>query len=155
MARDELASTDEIGVHGVAQSLEELRLAEARLERRRHAWLEPGFRERVAARFVFERADAGDPATPAELAAHMGVSRATVTGLIRRLVVGGIVTTRVHATDGRSKLLHPVDRNDHVDGDDPVTDSIREIATGLSDRDAVVVRDFLERLRETVDRMDR
>ncbi|GAA2171174.1 hypothetical protein GCM10009846_04120 [Agrococcus versicolor] len=152
MARPELASTDEIGVHGVAQSLEELRLAEARLERRhqRQSTLAP--RDRAAVRYIFERADDGDPASPKELADHLGISQSAVTALATRLVADGIIVTRVHTSDGRRKLLVPMNRNDHIDGQDPLTDSIRRAVAELSDHEAEIVRDFLENLRDIVDR---
>lgn len=148
---DEIASdTDR---HGVAWALEELRLAEARLDRRRQGRT-PTSRERAAARFVFERADVDDPATPSELADHLGISQSTASELIARLVDDGIVATRPHPDDGRSKVLSPVNRNDHVEGEDALTDEIRVAVGRLTDDQAVAVRDFLEHLRELVDRAE-
>jgi DNA-binding MarR family transcriptional regulator len=152
VAKPELASTDEIGVHGVAQSLEELRLAESRLERRQHRQSDLATRDRSAVRYIFERADDGDPATPKELASHLGLSQSAVTALVTRLVADGIIATRVHTSDGRRKLLMPMNRNHHIDGQDPLTDSIRRAVARLSDEEARIVRDFLEDLRDIVDR---
>lgn len=139
--------------YGVAFALEELRLAEARLDRRRQGH-SPSARERAAARFVFERADGGDPATPRQLADHLGVSQSTVTEMLVRLTAVGVVATRPHPVDGRSKVLVPVSRNDHVDGVDALTDRIRAAVAALSDEQAEGVRGFLEHLRELVDRAD-
>ena len=137
--------------HGVAWALEELRLAEARLDRRRQGRA-PTSRERAATRYVFERDDAGDPATPSELAEHLGISQSTASELIAKLVDDGIVATRQHPRDGRSKVLSPVNRNDHIEGDDALTDEIREAVAHLDDAQARGVREFLEHLRELVDR---
>ncbi len=136
----------------VAQALEELRLAEARLERRRDARSQPGEIERAVLRHVFARADADDPATPSELAVHVGLSRPAISTMLRRLEHEGLVALRPHPEDGRSKIVLPVSRNDHLDGDDALTDDIREVAARLSHDQSRAVVGFLEELREVVDR---
>lgn len=154
MVRDTMDGIrDDTDRHGVAWALEELRLAEARLDRRRQGRA-PTSRERAAARYVFERADDDDPATPSELAEHLGVSQSTASELIARLVDDGIVATKPHPRDGRSKVLSPVSRNDHVEGDDTLTDEIRTAVSRLTESQAIGVRDFLEHLRELVDRAE-
>lgn len=47
------------------------------------------------------------PSAPTELAAHLGVSSATVTVVVDRLVRAGHVTRRRHATDRRSLVVVP------------------------------------------------
>ncbi|MFC7431594.1 MULTISPECIES: MarR family winged helix-turn-helix transcriptional regulator [unclassified Agrococcus] len=138
-------------LHPVAEAVERLRLAEARLERRRESSAEPSPIERAALRFVFERADNDDPATPSELGEFIGLSRSAITALVARFLAEGLVTVRPHPVDGRSKILLPVDRNDHLDGDDDLTDDIRRMADELSQHDADTVVAFLERLCELVD----
>lgn len=142
---------DDSDHHGVAWALEELRLAESRLDRRRQGRT-PSSRDRAAARYVLERADDDDPATPRQLAEHLGISQSTASELVARLVAEGVVATHEHPTDGRSKVLMPVSRNDHIDGEDALTDEIRTAVGRLSDDQAQGVRDFLEHLRELVDR---
>lgn len=144
------ADTDK---HGVAWALEELRLAEARLDRRRQGRA-PTSRDRAATRWIFERDDLGDPATPSELAEHLGISPSTASELIARLVGDGIIATRQHPHDRRSKVLSPMNRNDHLEGDDALTDEIRTAVARLTDDQAVGVRDFLDHLRELVDRAE-
>lgn len=138
-------------LHPVAEAVERLRLAEARLERRRESSSEPSPIERAALRFVFERADHGDPTTPSELGEFIGLSRSAITALVGRFSAQGLVAVRPHPVDGRSKILLPSDRNDHLDGDDDLTDEIRTVADELSQRDADVVVGFLDRLCELVD----
>ena len=152
MARAGLPSTGDVGEHGVAQSLEDLRLAEARLDRRDDGRRDLASRDRAALRYVAERADGGEPATPTELAEHLGISRSAVTALVTRLVAAGSIATRIHVTDGRSKLLQPMQRTTGVDDHDLLGESIREAVATLSEQDAGTVRDFLELLREIVDR---
>lgn len=136
----------------VAAALEELRLAEARLERRRDRANEPSARERSTLRYVFERADASDLATPSEIAEHIGMSRPATSLMLTRLVDQRLVALRPDAGDGRSKRVVPLSRNDHLGGDDDVTDRIRSAASELDERDARVIVDFLEHLRELIDR---
>ncbi|MFC7431971.1 MULTISPECIES: MarR family winged helix-turn-helix transcriptional regulator [unclassified Agrococcus] len=136
----------------VAEALEELRLAEARLERRREALSEPGDIERSVLRHVFACADRDDPATPSELAVHVGLSRPAISTMLRRLEHEGLVALRPHPGDGRSKIVLPVSRNDHLDGDDALTDGIRAVAARLSHDEAQTVARFLDELREVVDR---
>ena len=138
---------------GVAWALEELRLAESRLDRRRQGHA-PTARDRAATRYVFERDDDGDPATPGELAEHLGISQSTASELIARLVEDGVIATRPHPSDRRSKVLSPVNRNDHVEGEDALTDEIRVAVSRLTDDQALAVREFLEHLRELVDRAE-
>ena len=136
----------------VAAALEELRLAEARLERRRDAVHAPSALERSILRCIFDRADGGDPVTPSELAEHVGLTRPAMSILLRRMESGGLVVLRPHPADGRSKIVLPMSRNDHLDGDDALTDDIRAVASRLSTQQADLVVGFLEDLREVVDR---
>lgn len=127
-------------------------MAEARLERRREALAQPSAIERAVLRRVFERADAQDPATPSDLAEHVGLTRPAMSILLRRMESTGLVVLRPHPGDGRSKIVLPLSRNDHLDGDDALTDDIRAVAARLSSHEADLVVDFLEGLREVIDR---
>jgi len=136
----------------VAAALEELRLAEARLERRREALSEASAIERSVLRRVFELDDVDAPPTPSELAEHVGLSRPAMSVLLKRMDAGGLVRLRQHPDDGRSKIVLPRSRNDHLAGDDALTDDIRKVAAQLTKDEAAVVTRFLEELRGVVDR---
>lgn len=138
----------------VAYALEDLRLAESRLERRREAISAPSATDRAALRFAFERYDGGDAASPSDLADHLGLSRSAVSLMLRRLVEAGTLRLELHPHDGRKRMLVPVSRNDHLDGDDALTDRMRAVASRLSGDEARVVTAFLEELREVIDRTD-
>lgn len=105
-------------------------------------------------RYVFERADGDDAATPSEIAAHVGLTRPAISVLLRELEQQRLVRTEAHPRDGRSKRVLPISRNDHLDGADALTDRIRAAASTLDDRDSEVVLAFLEHLREVIDRAD-
>ena len=135
----------------VARAAERLRLAEFRLSRRRQNDCGPSENARAAMRFVYDRADAGEEATPSVIADHLGVSAAAVTGMLDRLHAGGLVAFRANPSDGRSKLVVPMDRADDLEDVDPLTRRIRELAEELPDDAASQVAEFLRRLGDIVD----
>ncbi|WP_314455418.1 MarR family transcriptional regulator [uncultured Microbacterium sp.] len=134
-----------------ARAVERLRLAEARLARRRQSDCGPSENARAAMRFILERADAGATVTPSELAQHLGISAASVTGMLDRLHAGGLIAFVANPTDRRSKFVVPFDRGTDPDAIDPVTAQIRAFAAELPDDAADHVAAFLDRVREVVD----
>ncbi|MDQ1137938.1 DNA-binding MarR family transcriptional regulator [Microbacterium sp. SORGH_AS 1204] len=134
-----------------ARAVERLRLAEARLARRRQTDCGPSENARAAMRLVLERADAGATVTPTEIAQHLGISAASVTGMLDRLHAGGLIAFVVNPTDRRSKFVVPFDRGTHPETIDPVTAQIRAFAAALPHGTADQVAAFLDRVREVVD----
>ncbi|WP_461472551.1 MarR family winged helix-turn-helix transcriptional regulator [Microbacterium sp. HJ5] len=135
-----------------ARAVERLRLAEARLARRRQTACGPSETARAAMRYILERADAGDPATPTDIAAHLGLATASVTGILHRLRGGGLISFVRNPDDGRSKRVVPVDRATDVEDVDPLTARIRQFAGGLTEREAEHVARFLDAVSDAVDR---
>lgn len=145
------AETDQL--IDAARAVELLRLSEARLARRRQTDCGPSENARAAMRFILERVDEGaEGATPTEIARHLDVSTASVTGMLDKLHAGGLVTFVAHPRDRRSKLVRPFDRSADPDDIDPVTAQIRSHAAMLSPEAATQVADFLTLIREAVDR---
>ena len=85
-----------------ARAVERLRLAEARLARRRQTDCGPSENARAAMRLILERADAGLSVTPTEIAQSLAVSTASVTGMLDRLHAGGLITLAANPADRRS-----------------------------------------------------
>ncbi|MCH6230009.1 MarR family transcriptional regulator [Microbacterium sp. CFH 31415] len=133
----------------VAGVLEQLRLAEARLARRRQH--ESGLAEtdRAAMRFLLGRVDA-DEVTPTMVAHAVHLSPAAGTALIDRLVARGMVHVEPHPRDRRKKLVRPFDRSADPDHLDPLTTRLRELASRLTDHDARIIAAFLESVRAVV-----
>lgn len=136
--------------HGAFDAVERLRRAESRLARRRQTSCGPSETDRSAMRFVLERADEGVDVTPTDLARFLAISTASVTALLDRLRGGGMVELREHPSDRRKKVVRPVDRSDDPDVIDPLTASIRELSEQLGDRDAHLVRAFLDQVSDIV-----
>ncbi len=135
----------------VARAVERLRLAEARLARRRQTQCGPSETARAATRYIFEKADAGEHVTPTAIAEHLGVSTASVTGILERLHRGGLIAFARNPDDGRSKRVVPVDRSADLDDLDPLGARIREFAEELTDDEAAHVARFLEAISDAVD----
>lgn len=131
-------------------AVEDLRLAESRLSRRRQTSCGPGHSEREAMRFIADRSDAGRPATPTELATHLGLTTPSVSAIVRRLLDGGLISTRRHADDRRSKLLEPASRN-APDTADVLAPAIRAAASDLDPAEARRLAAFLAHVRDLVD----
>lgn len=134
-----------------ARAMERLRLAEARLARRRQSDCGPSENARAAMRLVLERADADATVTPTEVAQYLGISAASVTGMLDRLHAGGLIGFVTNPADRRSKFIVPFDRGTDPDAIDPVTAQIRAFAAELPDGTADHVAAFLDRVREVVD----
>ncbi|MCJ1706374.1 MarR family winged helix-turn-helix transcriptional regulator [Microbacterium sp. VKM Ac-2923] len=134
-----------------ARAVERLRLAEDRLARRRQSHCGPSENARAAMRLVLERADAGATVTPSEIAQYLGISAASVTGMLDRLHAGGLITFVANPSDRRSKFIVPFDRGTDPDAIDPVTARIRDFAAELPHEAADHVAAFLDRVREVVD----
>ncbi|MBM3714717.1 MAG: MarR family transcriptional regulator [Actinobacteria bacterium] len=133
------------------RAFERLRLAEARLARRRQADSGPSENARAAMRLILERTDDGLNVTPTEIAHALGVSTASVTGMLERLHLGGLIGFVANPSDRRSKYVVPFDRSADVDAIDPVTARIREFAGDLPAVTIDQVAAFLDRVREVVD----
>ncbi|MEV7873805.1 MarR family transcriptional regulator [Microbacterium sp. NPDC089188] len=134
-----------------AQAVERLRLAEARLARRRQTECGPSENARAAMRLILERADAGARITPTEIAQSLAISTASVTGMLDRLHAGGLISFEANPADRRSKFVMPLDRDADPDAVDPVTARIREFALDLPTDTAGQLVQFLDRVREVVD----
>lgn len=135
-----------------AKAVEELRLAEAHLARRRQTACGPSDTDRMAMRFILESADEGREVTPSLIAQHLGLKSASVTALLDRLGRGEMVDVRPHPTDKRKRLVVPVDRSDDPDVIDPLTATIRNLSADLSDQEAELISGYLRKITDAVKR---
>jgi DNA-binding MarR family transcriptional regulator len=145
------AEKDADAATAAAFAVERLRLSEARLARRRQNDCGPSENARAAMRYVLDRTDAGENVTPTAIAQHLGVSTASVTGMLDRLHHGGLIAFVPNPDDRRSKLVVPFDRDTDLEDIDPLTARIRELADDLPDDAVPHISRFLELVREAVD----
>ncbi|MFB9957843.1 MarR family winged helix-turn-helix transcriptional regulator [Agromyces bracchium] len=107
----------------------------------------------LAIRYLLKREGEGRSVSPKDLAAHLGISSASTTVLIDRLVRSGHVERRPHPTDRRALVIAPT-----IASDDEVRATLGDmhrrmiqVAEGLEPDQAVAVLDFLGAMREAVD----
>lgn len=137
----------------IVRTVEDLRRAEAQLTRRLAAMRAPNDTDRAAMRFI-AAAPVDAPATPSGLAAHLGISTAAVTSLIRRLQEREQIVVTPHPVDARSKVLRPSLRNLHAPGDD-LSRRIESIADEFTEEQAASISRFFRRLTEEIDELAR
>lgn len=128
--------------------VDEFRRVDAQLARRQAAKRAPNDTDRVAMRFISE-APADDPVTPGDLAAHLSVSTAAVTSIIRRLNERGQIVVTPHPQDARSKVLRPSlrDMNGPVD---ELSRRIEELSDEFTAEQTDAIARFLRRLTEEI-----
>lgn len=147
-----MTTTDTQTSIDAARAVERLRLSEARLSRRRQTDCGPSENARAAMRFILERADDGSGGvTPTEIAQHLDVSTASVTGMLDRLHSGHLIAFEANPRDRRSKLVVPFDRSVDLEDVDPLTAQIRSYAASLPEDAAAHVVRFLDFVRDAVD----
>lgn len=126
----------------VAGILEELRLAEARLARRRERQTSLSATDRAAMRYLLERVDS-EEVSPSMIARSLHLTPAAGTALLDRLVERGMVLVEPHPRDRRRKLVFPFDRSVDPDHLDPRTSKLRSLAAALSPQEARTIASFL------------
>jgi hypothetical protein len=134
----------------VAVLVERLRLAEAKLARRRQSTSGLNDTDRAAVRFILENSDTENEMTPSVLAAALHLTPPAMTSVVDRLVRGGFITVAPHPTDRRKKIIEPFDRTVDPDHVDPLTTRIRAISASLPHADSLVVGAFLQRVLDVV-----
>ncbi|MET0161662.1 MAG: MarR family transcriptional regulator [Microbacteriaceae bacterium] len=135
----------------IVDAVDALRRAEAHLVRRRQAGAGLSDVDRTALRLVIERSLQAEHATPTDLARHLGISTASTTALVDRLVRGGLIETHPHPIDRRKKTLSPTAGTRHPDEVGSLAASIREVAADLSDTEAQLLIGALARITRAVD----
>lgn len=138
-------------VDQVVNAVEGLRRSEAHLVRRRQSGHGLSDIDRTALRHIIALSVQDEPATPKALAVLLGISTASTTALVDRLVRDGLVTTQPHPVDRRKKLLMPTLGTENPDDVGSLAVAIREIAADLSDTEAQLLIDALARVTRAVD----
>lgn len=144
------------GAVAVLNALREYRAAEAAMRRRTRSSMGMGETDLLALRYLLEAEAAGRAVGPKELGARLGVTSASMTTLIDRLVKTGHIRREPHPTDRRALILRPTPGSD-----DEVRRTLGlmhqrmlEVAGALSAEDAHIVAGFLHRMRDAVDTID-
>jgi DNA-binding MarR family transcriptional regulator len=140
---------------GVLEALQVYRAAETAMRRRTGAAMGIGENDLLALRLILDNAAGGRRTAAKDVSAYVGVSSASTTALIDRLVRGGFIERRPNDADRRSVDLVPTpaalgETGPLIAG---AQAQIAAEAAGLSEEDARTVTRFLTRMREAVDRI--
>jgi DNA-binding MarR family transcriptional regulator len=137
----------------VLNALRRYRAAEVAMRRRTRNSMGMGETDLAALRFLLEAGARSEAVSPTDLARHLGISSASTTTLIDRLVKSGHVERMRHASDGRAIVLRATAMSDSEVRSTMGEMHNRMIAvTGdLSTADAAVIAGFLERMTLAID----
>lgn len=137
----------------VINALREFRTSESAMRRRTRSSVAMGETDLLALRYLIDADAVGAGIRPTELAARLGITSASMTSLVDRLVASGYVTREPHPSDRRAVILRPT-----PGADEEVRHNLNqmharmlEAAESLSQEEIRAVMHFLMRMREAVD----
>jgi DNA-binding MarR family transcriptional regulator len=137
----------------VLNALRRYRAAEVAMRRRTRRSMGMGETDLAAVRFLLEAQARDLSVSPKQLAVHLGISSASTSTLVDRLVRSGHVERTRHASDGRAIVLKATAVSDSevrsVMGD--MHTRMVEVTGTLSPADAAVISAFLERMTFAID----
>lgn len=144
------------GAVAVLNALRDYRASEAAMRRRTRSSMGMGETDLLALRYLLQAEAAGKTVGPKELGARLGVTSASTTTLVDRLVKSGHVRREPHPTDRRALILRPTPGSDqevrHTLG--LMHQRMMDAASSLTPDEARVVVDFLHGMRDAVDAID-
>ena len=142
---------------GVLEALQVYRAAEAAMRRRTGAAMGIGDNDMLALRFILDNHAAGRVTASKDVSAYLGISSASTSTLIDRLVRNGLIERRPSSRDKRSNEIVPTAA---ALGDTgpllaAAQEQIAAATAELSPEEAATVTRFLTKMRETVDHIAR
>ena len=137
----------------VLNALRDYRSAETAMRRRIRDSMGMNETDLLAVRFLLQAEQAGERIGPKDLGTKLGISSASTTTLIDRLVASGHARREDHPTDRRALVIRPTTGSDAevratLGG---MHARMMAVAASLSDGDARAVIDFLTTMREVLD----
>src|SRR6478609_861732 len=150
------AGGDRPGAVDVINALREFRISESAMRRRIRSKLATRATDLLALRYLIDAEAAGVGIRPTQLAARLGITSASMTSLVDRLVAAGHVIREPHPSDRRAVILRPT-----PGADDEVRHNLNQLhkrmleaAESLTPEEITAVMNFLLRMREAVDAVD-
>ncbi|WP_461173066.1 MarR family transcriptional regulator [Arthrobacter sp. Z1-9] len=136
----------------VLKSLRDYRAAETTVRRSTRDSMGMGETDILALRYLLRVQASGEATAPKDLSKFLGITSASTTSLIDRLVRSGHVRREAHPTDRRSVVVVPT-----VESDKEVRVTLgamhrrmMAVAEGLSAHEAQVVIEFLQRMTDAL-----
>lgn len=136
----------------VLRSLRDYRTAESTVRRSARDSMGMGETDILALRYLLRAQASGQVTVPKDLSRFLGITSASTTSLIDRLVASGHVRREPHPTDRRSIVVVPTVKSDEevrvTLGD--MHRRMMTVAETLSAEEAHVVLDFLRRMTQAL-----
>lgn len=138
----------------VLAAVRAFRTAETAMRRRTRGSMGMGENDLLAVQFLMRRQQSGQPVSPKDLTAYLGISSASTTVLIDRLVKSGHVLRQPHPSDRRAIriIATPVSHREVRETLDDMHQRMLEAAEKLSPSEARTVIGFLSTMREIVEK---
>ncbi|MGN6405346.1 MarR family winged helix-turn-helix transcriptional regulator [Sinomonas sp.] len=140
----------------VLNALRDYRASEGAMRRRTRATMSMGETDLLALRYLLEAQAQGRDLSPKDLAAKLGITSASMTTLVDRLVRSGHVSREPHPTDRRALILRPTQGSDHevrkTLGE--MHRRMVEVAAALSPKESETVVGFLRDMAAAVDKIE-
>ena len=133
-------------------ALRRYRVAETAMRRRTRSALRMNETDMMALRFIVNAEREARAVSPKDLAAYLGISSASTTVLVDRLVASGHLSRAKHPSDGRAVVL-AVTPTTHADMQETFGDMHRRmmaVARQLDAHEATIVTSFLEQMSHAV-----
>lgn len=138
-------------------ALRRYRVAEMAMRRRTRAALRLNETDITALRFVVNAERDSRAVSPKDLAGHLGISSASTTVLVDRLVASGHLSRTKHPSDGRAVVLvaTPMTHSDMGEVFGDMHHRMMAVARSLDPAEATVITAFLERMSDAVSQSDK
>jgi DNA-binding MarR family transcriptional regulator len=114
--------------------------------------MERGATDALALRYIREASVSGDGLRPTELATRLGISSASATALVDRLVQSGAVLREPHPTDRRSRIIKYTGQheNDDLSALDDARQPLASVIDALNPEELTIIKDFIDKMREAM-----
>lgn len=144
---------DQESGRAVLNALRDYRLAEQDLRRRTRDKFGINEKDMQALRYLMRAHHQRDSLGPTDLSRLLGISTASTTALIDRLVSSGHLERRRHPTDRRALELIPTKKSNIEMREvlEPMHNRMMDVAAALSPDEAQIIAGFLQRLTDIVD----
>lgn len=146
------AEPQQVLLTDLLNALSEYRAAETSMLRRTRPIMDRGATDSLALRYIEQASSAGEGLRPTELAVRLGLSSASVTTLIDRLVQSGVVQREPHPKDRRAVLLKYVEQPEYQDARalEEARRPLADVIGSLSPNELATVMNFVHRMRDAM-----
>ncbi|MGH1525523.1 MarR family winged helix-turn-helix transcriptional regulator [Leifsonia sp. L25] len=150
------AETDRERAIEVLEHLRAYGEADSAMQRRSEKAMRMNENDISALRYLLRASEHGTTVGPRELAEYLGIQSSSITVLLDRLEKAGHIRRVPSPFDRRALIIEPTVPTDRLQrtilGD--VREELVEVASNLTPEDAETIVDFMDRLRDAVDRID-